>query len=137
MKKLIAFTIILALALTVFAGCGKAELPNDLTEDKVYEAAQNIITDFNNESYQAIVDASRDDVKPLLTTEALKAAYDAYIAAAGKFTEFGKGTIKTTVDKDTEETYITVITVAEYENAKYTYTVNFNEELQIVGFIFK
>jgi len=135
-KRFISILCVISLA-AALAGCGYSKLSDGFKEDEVIAQAQEVITQLSEGNYQAVTDMTRADLQDDLSASALETALGNILTSAGTFRSFGKSTVVGQQDQKTGEDYAVTVTVVQYENSKLTYTISFDEKLQIVGLYLK
>lgn len=112
----------------VFVGCGKKvnTEKTELYSKKADEAIQLL----NSGDRDKLKEQFNDEMKQGMTNENFTTVEDA-IKEAGKFEEIEKSSV---TQKD--EFYSTV-TIAKYSNKKRVFTINYNDDGQIVGLFIK
>ncbi|MDE6313878.1 MAG: DUF3887 domain-containing protein [Lachnospiraceae bacterium] len=132
MKNLMTGILILAMVF-VFAGCGSGQLSESYVKEDVIAKAEQVVTQLSNKEYQAVADMVREDLQEDLSAEVLEEALGQKIEAAGEFQEYTQTVTSGQQDKSAKEDYAIVVLVCQYENAKLTFTISFNEEMKLVG----
>lgn len=138
MKKM-AFVMMAAVVLLVagLTGCTSVKLPEGFDEDAVKERAQEVIDCINTGDLEKLAGMPMlEGMEASLSPESMEAILAQYVGGRGEFVKYQAVTAVGTTDKDGTE-YAVVVTVAEYENQKVTYTITFNQEMEIAGFFLK
>ncbi|MPN23109.1 hypothetical protein SDC9_170494 [bioreactor metagenome] len=130
MKKLIAVCLSALLCAALLAGCGGG-LSDAYDEEKVVSLAHEVVTDLNNNDYDAVVAMMNDTMKAALPTDKLSEAWAPVSEQLGAFDSFVKDA---TSEKDS---IATIVVLAKYANANLTFTISFNTDLQLVGLYMK
>lgn len=138
MKKTTLFIMAAMVLLMIgLAGCTGIKLPEGFDEDAVREQAKKVIDCINTDNLEELSQLPMvEDMKATLTPESMKAILAQYVGGRGEFVKYQAVTVMGTTDKDGTE-YAVAVTVAEYENQKVTYTITFNQEMEIAGFFLK
>lgn len=138
MKKIIA-VIFAVFAAAAMAGCGRSKLPEGFDKDTVLTKAEEVITAFNEQRFGNIVEITRDDLKGALSETVLSAAaaYEKYTAPNGAFKEFRSSSVLDTTDEKTDTPLVSAVVVAVYEKGRMTYTITFDENMELEGFYLK
>lgn len=132
MKNLMTGILILAMVF-VFTGCGSEQLSESYVKEDVIAKAEQVVTQLSNKEYQAVADMVREDLQEDLSAKVLEEALGQKIEAAGEFQEYTQTATSGQQDKSAKEDYAIVVLVCQYENAKLTFTISFNEEMKLVG----
>lgn len=143
MKKirLSAIVIMFCLSCIIFAACsdkssdaGKNSSVSSGQKEKYIEKAQNVITLFNEEKSDEIVELCDEAMKNALPKEKLSEVYT-QIKSNGDFEKFLEGEM-TKVEQG-RKTFTVVVQQAKYEKNTLTYTVNFDSEDKLAGIFYK
>ena len=143
MKKirLSAIVIMFCLSCIIFAACsdkssdaGKNSTVSSGQKEKYIEKAQNVITLFNEEKSDEIVELCDEAMKNALPKEKLSEVYT-QIKSNGDFEKFLEGEM-TKVEQG-RKTFTVVVQQAKYEKNTLTYTVNFDSEDKLAGIFYK
>ena len=143
MKKirLSAIVIMFCLSCIIFAACsdkssdaGKNSSVSSGQKEKYIEKAQNVITLFNEEQSDEIVELCDEAMKTALPKEKLSEVYT-QIKSNGDFEKFLEGEM-TKVEQG-GKTFTVVVQQAKYEKNTLTYTVNCDSEDKLAGIFYK
>ena len=143
MKKfrLSALVIMFCFSCILFTACsgkssdtGKSSSVSSGQKEKYIEKAQNVITLFNEEKSDEIVELCDEAMKNALPKEKLSEVYT-QIKSNGDFEKFLEGEM-TKVEQG-GKTFTVVVQQAEYEKNTLTYTVNFDSEDKLAGIFYK
>lgn len=143
MKKfrLSALVLIFCLSCIMFAACsgkssdtGKSSSASDEQKEKYIEKAQNVITLFNEEKSDEIVELCDEAMKNALPKEKLSEVYT-QIKSNGDFEKFLEGEM-TKVEQG-GKTFTVVVQQAKYGKNTLTYTISFDNEDKLAGIFYK
>jgi hypothetical protein len=143
MKKirLSAIVIMFCLSCIIFAACsdkssdaGKNSSVSSGQKEKYIEKAQNVITLFNEEKSDEIVELCDEAMKNALPKEKLSEVYT-QIKSNGDFEKFLEGEM-TKVEQG-GKTFTVVVQQAKYEKNTLTYTISFDNEDKLAGIFYK
>ena len=143
MKKirLSAIVIMFCLSCIIFAACsdkssdaGKNSSVSSGQKEKYIEKAQNVITLFNEEKSDEIVELCDEAMKNALPKDKLSEIYT-QIKSNGDFEKFLEGEM-TKVEQG-GKTFTVVVQQAEYEKNTLTYTISFDNEDKLAGIFYK
>ncbi len=137
MKKAGVFGAMAVLAVSLFAGCGEAKLPEGFQEETVKEEAMKSISFFNERDYESIIEMGSEKLKKGITEEQFADACDPYLDKCGKFKEVQKTAIVGGTDKGEGIDYATVVMVGAYEEGKIQFTISFDEDMELIQFLIK
>lgn len=127
----------LILGLVMLTACGsQGEKLDAKVEEEYINMSKEIITSINESGLKFIEDKYSDEMKTAMTDESIKQVED-MIAEKGKFVEFGKGAAANYTDEKTNKTYIVSQLEAKYENGKFIYTINYDQDGKVSGFFLK
>lgn len=128
MKKAAAVT--LAVLLLICSACAGNAFEFD--KEEAVSAAKEVAELVHAQDYEALHGLFREDVRPLITAEALQAAVQPILEQAGAFQEYEKADAASYKDKQYGD-LITVALKAKYENAALTYTISFDRDYALMG----
>lgn len=143
MKKfrLSAIVIMFCLSCIMFAACsgkssdtGKNSSVSSGQKEKYIEKAQNVITLFNEEKSDEIVELCDEAMKNALSEDKLSEIYP-QIKSNGDFEKFLEGEM-TKVEQG-GKAFTVVVQQVKYEKKTLTYTVNFDSEDKLAGIFYK
>lgn len=143
MKKfrLSALVIMFCFSCILFTACsgkssdtGKSSSVSSGQKEKYIEKAQNVITLFNEEKSDEIVELCDEAMKNALPKEKLSEVYT-QIKSNGDFEKFLEGEM--TKAEQGGKTFIVVVQQAEYEKNTLTYTISFDNEDKLAGIFYK
>ena len=143
MKKirLSAIVIMFCLSCIIFAACsdkssdaGKNSSVSSGQKEKYIEKAQNVITLFNEEKSDEIVELCDEAMKNALPKDKLSEVYT-QLKSNGDFEKFLEGEM-TKVEQG-GKTFTVVVQQAKYAKNTLTYTVNFDSEDKLAGIFYK
>ncbi len=119
MKKiyLIAMTLVLALIMT---SCTSSELSDNYTEEEAIQLGKRVVEMVNKKEYQKLNDMVRADLKEQLSIEVFETNIGPFVDSAANFEEFQTETAVGVKDEKTQEDYVTVVLVCNYENKNRT-----------------
>ena len=137
MKKLFSILLTLTLVVGLFTGCSAPSLSDKFDKEQVKSAAEGAIDLLNKGEYEKFCEGlTNEDMKKALTVDVIKGAIAQVMPNAGAFVEYSSESIVGQKDKDGNECAVAVI-VAKYENQKVTYTISYNEKMELIGFFLK
>lgn len=143
MKKfrLSALVIMFCFSCILFTACsgkssdtGKSSSVSSGQKEKYIEKAQNVITLFNEEKSDEIVELCDEAMKNALPKGKLSEVYT-QIKSNGDFEKFLEGEM--TKAEQGGKTFIVVVQQAEYEKNTLTYTISFDNEDKLAGIFYK
>ena len=143
MKKfrLSALVIMFCFSCILFTACsgkssdaGKSSSVSSGQKEKYIEKAQNVITLFNEEKSDEIVELCDEAMKNALSEDKLSEIYT-QIKSNGDFEKFLEGEM-TKVEQG-GKTFTVVVQQTKYEKNTLTYTVNFDSEDKLAGIFYK
>ncbi|NLM84609.1 MAG: DUF3887 domain-containing protein [Clostridiales bacterium] len=132
MKKAAAALLCAAVLLT--AACSPQAFEFD--EDAAVAAAKDVIDLVYMLDFDAVCALFREDVREMVSAEALGAAVAPILDGAGRFVEYTKAKAVAYNDKQYGEIIIVAVQ-AKYENEKLTYTVSLGRDFSLVGLYIK
>lgn len=106
------------------------------SQEQVQAAAEEIITLYSNDEYDAVVEYMTDDMKVILNAPTLQLS-KAQLATEdfGEFQSFGQMYISEA--KQGTKRYAMVQVSVAYTNTSITYTLTFDDEMKLAGFYLK
>ncbi len=138
MKKLsVSVSVLMAIVMLALSGCASNKLADIYSEEEVVAKAKEVVDVINTSDYEAINDVLREDLKTQLTAEQIEEAWAGQLTEAGKFEEYTTVATAGQKSQSTEEDFAVAVLVCKYENAKLTYTVVLDKDLEVVGLYMK
>lgn len=104
-------------------------------EEQVKTQAEEIITLYSNDDFQAVVAYMDDEMKQVLNASTLQYAKDQTNQDFGKLLAFG--TMYMTEIRQNGSVYAMVQVNVSYTNTSITYTITFDENMKLAGFFLK
>lgn len=139
--RLSALVIMFCFSCILFTACsgkssdtGKSSSVSSGQKEKCIEKAQNVITLFNEEKSDEIVELCDEAMKNALPKDKLSEIYT-QIKSNGDFEKFLEGEM-TKVEQG-GKTFTVVVQQAEYEKNTLTYTISFDNEDKLAGIFYK
>lgn len=106
------------------------------SEEQVRTAAEEIITLYGNDEYEAVVAYMTDDMKKVLNASTLSLSKSQMVTADfGEFQSFGQMYLSEA--KQGRKRFAMVQVSVAYTNTSVTYTLTFDEEMKLAGFYIK
>jgi len=140
MKRLLnlgLLLLVIQLLLISLTACSSSDsLASTFSKEKVSEKSKIIVELLNDKNYEKVVDNFSTDLKAQLNADLLKTNLDPVLVKAGNFNEFKSETI---VGKKLEDKsdYAVEVIVCSYENTNLTYTISFDENMDLIGLYVK
>lgn len=135
MKKIGIIAALLAVCLLL--GACAPKLSEKFSADELTRQAEADIALINTRDFDAVVARVREDLRANLTAASLEEAWGAALDSLGAYAGVKSAGTTGTTDKQTGEAYGVTVTVAEYENGAATFTLTYNEALELVGLYMK
>jgi len=139
--RLSVVVIIFCLSCALFTACsgkssdtGKNSSVSSGQKEKYIEKAQNVITLFNEEKSDEIVELCDEAMKNAMSEDKLSEIYP-QIKSNGDFEKFLEGEM-TKVEQG-GKTFTVVVQQTKYEKNTLTYTISFDNEDKLAGVFFK
>lgn len=130
MKKLKLISMILLIG-GMIAGCSSSKLSDAYNEEEVKVSAVGIIELLNGENYEGLEAKMTDNLKSAGSIDELKKVWQPTKESVGEFEEIKKETVVG------NEGLATVGAIAKYKNGNVTFTITFNENLELEGLYMK
>lgn len=128
---------ILIFSILLLVACSSNRIPEGFDEDKLNDKAEAIVMLLNDEQYSDVYNMFRTNIKTLVTLEQIEQVLTTKYEQVGEFEKINQIVITDTKDPSTSEIYAIVIIVSVHKEGNATYTLSFNEALEIVGFYIK
>lgn len=106
-----------------------------LAKETAIQLSNEMITLFNADDYEGIIDRSNDDIRSSLSAEALQKAKDEIMAGAGEFQVIEENYATHIMERDI--TYTMVQTKARYANQTVIFTISWDPQNRLCGFYLK
>lgn len=129
--------LLLVFSLLILTACSSNKIPEGFTETELTSKVNEIVSLLNDNKVNEVYSMFRSDVQAMLKLEDLEVIIQDKFEQVGTFKEVTQIAFTDTEDPSTSELYAVVIVVCEHEEGKTTYTLSFNEELELVGFFVK
>lgn len=129
--------LLLVLSLLILTACSSTNIPEGFSETELTNKVNEIVSLLNDNKVNEVYSLFRSDVQAMLKLEDLEVIIQDKFEQVGTFKEVTQIAFTDTKDPSTSELYAVVIVVCEHEEGKTTYTLSFNEELELVGFFVK
>jgi hypothetical protein len=129
--------LILVVSILLLVACSSNKVPEGFDESKLNDQAESIVMLLNDTQYSEVYDMFRTDIKALVTLEQIEQVLTSKYEQVGEFKKISQIAITDTKDPSTSEIFAVVIIVSEHEEGNATYTLSFDEALEIVGFYIK
>ena len=135
MKKVILLLLLLVACLS-FTGCGQNKLADCFDESVVNAKAEEVSMVLANRDYDAIYAMFREDIRADLTPEYLEEQLDDIFEASGSFVKF-RGTACAGQITSEGEDYAIAMVLTKFENGKLTFTISFDQNMELIGLYVK
>ena len=139
MKKIICIITICVMGCFLLTGCGNATQPlsSIYDEEVVINSAISIIEDINRGDYEAVYKTFRYDLAELLPTETIQTTFDPIFETVGEFVEYRSTGAMGQTDSESGEEYAAAVIVAKYQYKKLTYSISYDENMEVIGIFVK
>ena len=127
----------LILSIILLTACSSNKIPDGFVETEIKNKVEEIVGLINEFKLDDVFTMFRDDLKTMVKVENLETIIQTKFDQVGQFKEVSQIVITDTKDPNTSEVYAVAIVVCEHEKGKTTYTLSFNESLELVGFFIK
>ena len=142
-KKILIITTSILIALIVIFAIGFWAIPKSYpldkngtyTEEEVIEQAKTIIGYFNAEDYDSLAASSTTRLKQYMTQQGLEGAKSYISDDWGAFLAFGNAYTCEVIQMGNSSIVVQITTT--YENTAVTYTLTFDQNLDLAGFYMK
>ena len=129
--------LILVLSLLFLTACSANKIPDGFEESTLKIKVEQIVDFINDSKFEETYLMFRSDIQTMLTFEDFETVIQTKLDQVGEFKKISQIAITETKDPDTSEVYALTIVVCEHEEGKTTYTLSFNDKLEMVGFYIK
>ncbi|MEA4822936.1 MAG: DUF3887 domain-containing protein [Clostridiaceae bacterium] len=119
----------------LLAACQTGALPEGMDKDAVCERGMAVVDVINTGDYDAMVHELREDLRPQLTADDLRKAWDEKLTSLGGFKEYQL--IQAVGTKTDGVPYAVVVLNCAYENGTATFTLSFDTDYQLAGMYMK
>ena len=137
MKKLIVISMILVFVTSMLSGCASTKLSDAFNKETVESTSKQVVDYLNAGKYDSVCDMFTDDLKPQLTSDALKSAVEKTYGSAGTFEKYKNVVVIGQKVKATKEDAAVVVIIAKYEKKNVTFTISFNKDMKLIGLYMK
>ncbi len=135
-KRIICIAVCIMLAFSA-NGCIN-KVSEAFSEKDIISGAKSAVLLMNAGEYEKLSNTVvREELRDVLSPEALELGAETLLREAGDFLEFGQSATAGEKDKQSDEEYAVVVLQAIYENKALIYTIAFDADLWIVGFYIK
>ena len=129
--------LILILSIFLLTACSSNQIPEGFVESEIKNKVEEVVGLINEFKLDEVTSMFRDDLKTMVKVADLETIIQTKIDQVGQFKEISQIAITDTKDPNTSEVYAVAIVVCEHEKGRTTYTLSFNESLELVGFFIK
>jgi hypothetical protein len=129
--------LILIVSILLLVACSSNKIPEGFDENELNDKAESIVMLLNDENYSDVYNMFREDIKLLVTLDQIEQVLTTKYEQVGEFEKIKQIAITDTKDPNTSEVFAVVIVVSEHKDGNATYTLSFDEALEIVGFYIK
>jgi hypothetical protein len=129
--------LILIVSILLLVACSSNKIPEGFDENELNDKAESIVMLLNDENYSDVYNMFREDIKLLVTLDQIEQVLTTKYEQVGEFEKIKQIAITNTKDPNTSEVFAVVIVVSEHKDGNATYTLSFDEALEIVGFYIK
>lgn len=136
-KTGLAICLMMAVLVIAFVatGCSAGKLAESFDAAAVEAKAKTVIETLNKGDYTAVVGMLRQDLQDDLPEDKIKAAVDQVYGNAGTFESFDK-VILAGQKAEGKDIAVAVIQ-AKYQEKKVTFTLSFDQDLNLIGLFMK
>lgn len=132
MKKKTLIIGVLILILT--SACSKAEEQHKFDEEKLINLSLELVSEANKANSQPIYDLVTESYRKTTTVEAVNEFISFQLSKATNYDSIIKTTFSQSVHPLDKYPIASVVVLARFENGTMTYTFNYNELNEIIGF---
>lgn len=132
MKKKTLIIGVLILILT--SACSKAEEQHKFDEEKLINLSLELVSEANKANSQPIYDLVTESYRKTTTVEAVNEFISFQLSKATNYDSIIKTTFSQSVHPLDKYPIGSVVVLARFENGTMTYTFNYNELNEILGF---
>lgn len=136
MKKFILILLLLLAALGCSA-CSQNALADCFDEAEVQAKAEEVAMLVINRNYETICSMFREDLAAELTAEYLASQLDDMLDENGEFEKFRATAAAGQKSADGEENYAIAMVLTKFEDGKRTFTITFDENMDLIGLYMK
>jgi uncharacterized protein YpmS len=131
--RVLTLVLLAVLNLGALSGCA-AKLPEGFDEAEVKAAAENVIDLLNQSDSEGLNALMTDEMKTLLTDD-VQAQIFTLVEDSGAFQEISD--LKMTGATENGVTFAAVVAHAKYANREITYTISFDQNMNLAGLYLK
>lgn len=131
----IRISVAMLVILLVATGCSAGKLADSFDGAAVEAKAKNVVETLNLGDYAAVVGMLRQDLQDDLPEDKIKAAVEQVYGKAGAFESFDK-VILAGQKAEGKEIAVAVVQ-AKYQDKKVTFTLSFDQDLNLIGLFMK
>lgn len=132
MKKRI-FPLLLSLcAFLLLCSCSGNPLPDGLEEPVLLDAGRAVVTDLNENNWQAVYDRLREDAQETTTPETIQSYTLELLEEVGAYQQ-EKDAMATGQKLDSGEAYGTAVFYCKHEKDYVMYRIAFSTDMELIG----
>lgn len=135
-KKVALMSLLILVCIFTLSACGKNKLSDEFNQEKVEEAAKNVVDMVSKGDAEGIKEISNEEMKQAMTDDVLNQVFDA-VKEFGEYKEITKIDVAGVEDKASGQSIAMVVVKAKYAKKDVIYTISFDVDMELAGLYLK
>lgn len=136
LQKVIFFTCLILMFSVLLSGCMEQNLSSIFHEEEVEKAGEQVVLLLNQRDSDGLWALSDPQMKASLTDDVLEGVYQV-LSGVGPFEGFEQVRVAGMIDRSIGNDFAVATVKARYHNKSITYTIIFNEQMDLVGLYYQ
>lgn len=136
LQKVFIFTCLILISSVLLSGCMEQNLSSIFNEEEVEKAGEQVVLLLNQRDSDGLWALSDPQLEAALTDDVLEGIYQV-LSGVGPFEGFEQVRVAGMIDRSIGNDFAVATVKARYQNKSLTYTIIFNEQMDLVGLYYQ